>query len=262
MSTARIRILQITDPHLFADSRSTLMGVNTSATLDKVLAKVQSDYQDATCLLVTGDLTQDDSEASYLHLKEKLSKLRAPSYWLRGNHDQPDLMNAISPSSMQKQVILGKWQILLLNTQVDGEVYGYLSEAELKLLDNYLAQEPDKHCLLALHHHPAPINSQWMDSIMLKNPDDLARVLSRHHHVRAIIHGHAHQARDYNFCTLPVMATPSTCVQFAPESDEFLADTRQPGFRVLDLLPDGRIESLIVRISDNPMKVDTKSNGY
>lgn len=262
MSTARIRVIQITDPHLFADSSLTLMGINTSATLDDVLAKIQDDYQDALCLLVTGDLTQDDSEASYQHLKDKLSKLNIPCYWLRGNHDQPDVMNAISPSSMQKQVILGKWQILLLNTQVDGEVFGYLSNTELELLDNYLAQDADKHCLLALHHHPAPINSLWMDSIMLKNPEDLARVLARHNNVSAIIHGHVHQARDYEFCNIPVMATPSTCVQFAPESDKFLADTKQPGFRVLDLFPDGRVKSQIVRTSDKPMRIDLESKGY
>ncbi|ELT94305.1 hypothetical protein CAPTEDRAFT_110119 [Capitella teleta] len=262
MSTARIRVIQITDPHLFADSNSTLMGINTSATLDGVLAKVQDDYQDIECLLVTGDLTQDDSKASYYHLKDKLSALNVPSYWLSGNHDQPDLMNAIHPSAMEKQVLLGEWQILLLNTQVDGEVFGHLSSTELELLEKYLVQEPTKHCLLALHHHPAPINSLWMDSIMLKNPDDLARVLSRHNNVRAIIHGHVHQARDYEFCNIPVMATPSTCVQFAPESDKFLADTRQPGFRVLDLFPDGRIKSQIVRTSDKPMRIDLESKGY
>ncbi|MFK0569707.1 3',5'-cyclic-AMP phosphodiesterase [Endozoicomonas sp.] len=262
MSTARIRVLQITDPHLFADASATLMGINTSATLDAVLAKVHSDFQAIECLLVTGDLTQDDSEASYRHLTEKLSTLKAPGYWLCGNHDQPGLMTAVNPSAMKKQVLLGKWQILLLNTRVDGEVFGYLSDSELALLDSYLAQEPDKHCLLALHHHPAPINSQWMDSSMLKNPDDLALTLSQHSNVRGIIHGHVHQARDYEFCGLPVMATPSTCVQFAPESDEFLADTRQPGFRVLDLMPDGQIESQVIRISDESMKINLESKGY
>ena len=262
MNTARIRVLQITDPHLFADPNSTLMGINTSETLDEVLAKIQSDYQEMACLLVTGDLTQDDSEASYQHLKEKLFQVQAPCYWLRGNHDQPHLMEAVDPSAMQKQVILGDWQIVLLNTQVEGKIHGYLSETELELLETCLRQDPDRHTLLAIHHHPAPINSRWMDQIMLKNPDDLARVIAHHDNIRGIIHGHVHQARKYQFCDLPVMATPSTCVQFAPGSDKFLADTRQPGFRVLDLLPDGQIESHIVRVREEPMKVDIKSNGY
>ncbi|WP_163370041.1 3',5'-cyclic-AMP phosphodiesterase [Endozoicomonas acroporae] len=262
MNTARIRVLQITDPHLFADSGSTLMGVNTSATLDEVLAKIQKDYREPDCLLVTGDLSQDDSAAAYHHLKEKLLKINAPSYWLPGNHDQPHLMAAINPSALQKQIILGNWQIVLLNTQVEGKTHGYLRETELEQLATCLQQEPDKHTLLALHHHPAPINSRWMDQIMLQNPEELARVITGHNTVRGIIHGHVHQARTYQFCDLPVMATPSTCVQFAPESDDFQADTRQPGFRVVGLLPDGQIESSVVRVGDKPMKVDLRSNGY
>lgn len=253
MNTTRIRVVQISDPHLFADSGSALMGVNTSETLDEVLAKIQNDYQEPDCLLVTGDLTQDDSEASYHRLKEKLLKIHAPSYWLQGNHDQPHLMEAVNPSAMQKQIILGNWQIVLLNSQVEGETHGYLSDTELKLLDTCLKKDPDKHTLLALHHHPVPINSRWMDRIMLKNPDDLARVITPHDNVRGIIHGHVHQARKYQFCDLPVMATPSTCVQFVPESDDFQADTKQPGFRVLDLLPDGQIETCVARVSDLPM---------
>ncbi|USE35121.1 3',5'-cyclic-AMP phosphodiesterase [Endozoicomonas sp. SCSIO W0465] len=262
MNTARFRVLQITDPHLFANSGSTLMGINTSVTLDEVLAKIQKDYQELDCLLVTGDLTHDDSEASYRHLKEKLMAIDAPNYWLPGNHDQPHLMEAINPSAMQKQIILGNWQIVLLNTQVAGKIHGYLSETELELLDSCLQQNPDRHTLLAFHHHPAPINSRWMDQIMLENPDDLARIIFRHNNIRGIIHGHVHQARQYRFCDLPVMATPSTCVQFAPGADEFLADTRQPGFRVLDFFPNGQLESHVVRVRQEPMNVDSKSNGY
>lgn len=262
MNNTRIRVLQISDPHLFANPDATLIGVNTSATLDEVLTTIQRDYPNMASLLVTGDLSQDHSQASYGHLQEKLSKIAAPHYWLPGNHDRPDLMAAISPFAMQKRVILGNWQIVMLNTQAEGEVSGFLSTTELQRLDSYLKESPDRHTLLACHHHPAPINSQWMDDIMLQNPDDLAAIIARHQNVKGIIHGHVHQAREYAFCHLPVMATPSTCVQFAPESDVFRVDTRQPGFRVLDLLADGQIETLVVRVGTEPMQVDLAANGY
>ena len=257
-----MRILQITDPHLFANPDATLMGVNTSATLDQVLGILKSDYLDANCLLVTGDLTQDHSAASYRHLKEKLAPLNMPYFWLCGNHDQPALMNEINPTAMEKQVMLGQWQILLLNTQQDGEVFGHLSQIELEFLDRCLSENQHQHSLLAMHHHPAPVNSRWMDQIMLKNTDELTRILARHHNIRGIIHGHVHQARDYQLASLPVMATPSTCVQFAPHSEQFRVDTLQPGFRVLDLLPDGKIATHIVRVSDEPLEIDLSSKGY
>ena len=257
-----MRILQITDPHLFACPNARLMGVNTAATLDQVLGIIISDYLDADCLLVTGDLSQDNSAASYRYLKEKLTLLGMPHFWLCGNHDQSELMEQINPTAMNKQIILQEWQILLLNTQQDGEVFGHLSQAELEYLDRCLLDNHHKHSLLAMHHHPAPINSWWMDQIMLKNSEELAQILARHHNIRGIIHGHTHQARDYRFADLSVMATPSTCVQFAPHSDQFCVDTLQPGFRVLDLHPDGKLDTHVVRVSDEPLKIDGSSKGY
>ncbi|WP_067514418.1 3',5'-cyclic-AMP phosphodiesterase [Endozoicomonas ascidiicola] len=262
MSTKKIQVLQITDTHLFASSHSALMGVDTAATFEAVLKMVKSDFYQAQCVLVTGDLTQDDSADSYHYLKDALSDLPMPNYWLCGNHDREDLMNAISPAAMKKKVELGNWQILLLNSQVPNQVYGHLEESELAFLSKELAQNPDKPTLIALHHHPAPINSQWMDNIMLKNPDEFAAVLNNHKNIKGIIHGHIHQAIDYTFCGIPVMATPSTCVQFAPESNHFQADTQQPGFRVIDLMPDGTIETQVIRICDQPMEIDLRSKGY
>jgi 3',5'-cyclic-AMP phosphodiesterase len=37
------------------------------------------------------------------------------------------------------------------------------------------------------------------------------------------------------------MATPATCAQFVPGSADFAIDDRPPGYRVLELMPDGSI---------------------
>ncbi|NJR64597.1 MAG: 3',5'-cyclic-AMP phosphodiesterase, partial [Leptolyngbyaceae cyanobacterium CRU_2_3] len=43
--------------------------------------------------------------------------------------------------------------------------------------------------------------------------------------------------------------TPSTCVQFSPNSDEFAIDPEgQPGWRLLTLYPDGRYETVVQRV--------------
>ena len=44
------------------------------------------------------------------------------------------------------------------------------------------------------------------------------------------------------------MATPATCIQFKPDSNHFALDTLQPGWREIELHPDGRIETRVKRI--------------
>ncbi len=246
-----IDVLQITDTHLFADPGVTHKGVNTSASLERVLGVIERDHQHAACVLVTGDLSQDETEDSYRRLHDRLSVFDVPCYWLAGNHDLPDLMAAVNPAALRTQVIFANWQIVLLNSRMAGAVFGHLDDTQLQLLATALQQNPDKHTLLALHHHVAPVNSSWMDGSLVQNADELARVLAPHSNVRGIIHGHVHQAREYTFANVPVMATPSTCVQFAPNSDEFLLDTRSPGFRVLKLHDNGEIESNVVRVGES-----------
>ena len=245
-----IKVLQITDTHLLADPGGRHKDVDTAATLERVLAVIERDHQNADCLLVTGDLSQDETQGSYHRLDALLSALGMPCYWLAGNHDRPELMAAVNPAALQTQLMLGNWQILLLNSRVDGEPHGYLDDAQLQMLTTGLQQNPDKHTLLALHHHLVPVDSPWMDCSILRNADQLARVLAPHSNVRGIIHGHVHQAREYTFADLPVLATPSTSVQFAPGSEEFQVDSQMPGFRILKLHDDGRLESEVIRVGE------------
>ncbi len=58
------------------------------------------------------------------------------------------------------------------------------------------------------------------------------------------------------------MASPSTCVQFAPRIDDFQVDEEPPGFRLLALLPDGQIRSEVVRIDEMPQGLEIASSGY
>ena len=61
---------------------------------------------------------------------------------------------------------------------------------------------------------------------------------------------------------LRLLCTPSTCVQFAPGSENFRADDKAPGYRWLELHPDGRIESAVSRVSDFDFEIDLDSGGY
>ena len=83
----------------------------------------------------------------------------------------------ISPA---KRVFIGEqWQILLLDSQVFGVPHGELSEFQLEWLERKLADAPERHTLLLLHHHPLPAGCSWLDQHSLRNAGELDTVLAK-----------------------------------------------------------------------------------
>ena len=60
------RIVQVTDPHLFNDPKSELLGINTQASFSQVLTEIQQQHYAYDLVLATGDLVQDSSDNGYL----------------------------------------------------------------------------------------------------------------------------------------------------------------------------------------------------
>jgi Icc protein len=86
--------------------------------------------------------------------------------------------------------------------------------------------------------------------------------VERYPGVRGVLWGHVHQQLDQYRGDIKLMASPSTCVQFAPGSDNFKADDQAPGYRWLELRSDGTINTGISRVLDAEFTVDLQSGGY
>ncbi|MGA9856119.1 MAG: 3',5'-cyclic-AMP phosphodiesterase [Gammaproteobacteria bacterium] len=241
-----LRLLQITDTHLYAQPEKTLYGVNTWTSLQQVLAAVQRQPK-PHLVLATGDLVHDESPAGYQLLVSMLRTLDTPVAAIAGNHDALGPLHRIAGKNIRIGGMhrLGVWCIVLLNTLVPGETDGHLDADELRLLDSALTQSRGAHVLIALHHHPVAIGCTWLDRIGLNNADEFFEVLDRYQHVRAVVWGHVHQAFESERRGVRLLATPSTCAQFLPGSSDFALDTRPPGLRWLTLHPDGHIDTQI-----------------
>ena len=59
-----------------------------------------------------------------------------------------------------------------------------------------------------------------------------------------------------------MLSTPSTCVQFTPESEDFSVDMIAPGYRWLQLNPDGSIETKVSRVEGIEFEIDLSVKGY
>ncbi len=259
-----IKIVQITDSHLRAEEDGELLGMNTRHSLDAVLDLVRKEQPAPDLVLATGDIAQDGSVAAYQTFREKTAFFQCPIYWFAGNHDNNANMAVATAgsSALEKTCRMGNWQLILLDSSVDNKVYGEIYEPDLTLLDKTLANSQHLHCLVAFHHHPIDIQCKWLDTIGLHNRDALFEILSRYDHVRGILWGHIHQELDRTIDGRRYLATPSTCVQFEPRTEDFSVDKLSPGYRWLELHPDGSIVTAVSRADHIDFEVDYNSKGY
>ena len=243
----KIRLVQLTDTHISVDEDELLAGVNTTGTLLDVIADVKR-QEDADLVLLTGDLAETPSVETYEKLAELLQQVKLPVYCLPGNHDDPQLMQRLLNTGnigTANFLTCGTWSIILLNTYKAGDHGGYLSTTELSCLEAALERSHDKHVLICLHHQPVNIHSVWMDTKALKNSEALFQVLDRHNNVRGIIWGHIHQEFTTTRNGVLLLGSPSTCIQFLPQSDEAVIDTKPPAYRSLTLTENGSIQTRI-----------------
>ena len=261
------RIIQITDPHLFKDTNGELLGINTQASFSQVLSEIQQQQYDYDLVLATGDLVQDNSDEGYLRFRQEVKALNNKMvFWIPGNHDfQPKMFEILKEEtvSAKKHILLGdKWQILLLDSQVQGVPHGQLEAEELDWLKLKLQEHPERYSLVVLHHHLLSTGSAWLDQHNLRNANELAEVLAPFKNVKALLYGHIHQQVDSEWLGYQVMATPSTCMQFKADSNTFALDVAQPGWREIDLYADGHIETRVKRIQQASFLPNMQVEGY
>lgn len=259
-----LRVLQLTDTHLYADPGGRLLGINTLETLHYVIQHFRDHAWPVDLLLATGDLVHDASPAGYARIGELLAGFGVPVFCLPGNHDHPAMMHRHLAGGIvrtDRVIDHGDWRFVMLDTVIEGEEGGQLRAEELLALHEALA-ESDRPTLVCMHHQPVNVGSAWIDTMAIANPDELFDILDRHDQVRGILWGHIHQRFDARRNGVRLMASPSTCVQFTPGQDSFQVDEEPPGFRLLALLPDGTIRTEVLRIQQMPQGLEIASSGY
>lgn len=261
------RLVQITDSHLFADRSTIFDGLNTFETLTDVVNLVAEQQEKIDCLLCTGDLAQDSSVQAYQNFIDAMTPLNAPQLWIPGNHDVRSNMQQVldqDSTNLKRSVQLGNWRVIMLDSSVDGQVYGLLDQKELADLDLELAdsERNSSHVLVCVHHNCMPVEAEWLQQHCLKNSDELFSILDKYSHVKGILYGHIHQEFEQSRNDVKIMATPSTCMQFHPSNNEFTIDNANPGYRWLELSPDGEILSGVERIFAKTYDIDFASTCY
>ncbi|WP_199153433.1 metallophosphoesterase [Chromobacterium sp. ASV23] len=234
-----MKIAQLTDIHLFASPQGRLMGVDTYAALRKVLASVQEQHADAVFL--TGDISQDESEASYRLCAEALAGLGLPVHWIAGNHDKPattarvfaeyDFMHPLDT------LRLGGWTFLGVDCCVAGHDEGRIDDAGLAALRSRLARVDDGPAAVVLHHHPLAVGTPLLDDCMLMDGGRLWAMLAQAERARLAICGHVHGDHRIVRDGRVLEVCPATCFQWIKGTREAAIENRQ-GYRLFRFLRD------------------------
>jgi len=138
-----MKILQLTDCHIFSTPAMTLHGHPTHHHLEKTISYIL-EHEKLACeaVLVTGDISQDGSLASYQLVLKQIERLELPVFYIAGNHDDPDHLAFIFNSSPVvnhiNQLCLDNWRFIAVNTIQPGKDIGWLAAQELARLEQQI----------------------------------------------------------------------------------------------------------------------------
>lgn len=248
-----LRVLHLTDPHLFAAKDGSLRGTVTYESLFRVLRAYQAGDWRADIVVVTGDLIQDDSAAAYRHFRDLLGSLGLPVHCVPGNHDIRDLMqDALNAPPFYYCATLEQddWLIIGIDSCVSERAGGFITDSEFARLDKAIATSAAANVMICLHHPPVALGSKWLDTVGMENGDEALENFAASGKVRLAIFGHVHQDFSTHHAGIDIIATPSTCSQFAAGSEDFAIDDNPPAYRRIELHPDGTHSHELVWVGD------------
>ena len=218
--------LHLSDFHLVEDETASSRAFNAKYilknTVDKILGK-KEDFGNLDGVIITGDISDDGSTASYSDAYDILKELNLPLLAIPGNHDlrQPMMSYFAKDIDIQSSEFFD-WiyetsdtVVIGLDTLVEGQKYGMLRSKSLNLLFKNLSQPNEKNIILAIHHPPINIGIPFMDEIGLKNSSELAECLDAADQPIRILCGHVHGIYQGTLGIHSVVTAPSTCTRFS-----------------------------------------------
>lgn len=242
------KIVQLSDCHLFEDSaKSGYQGINPYKTLECIVDTILQDPElDAGFLvLVTGDISGDDSKQSYQHFYSLIEPLlvRNALRVIPGNHDNnPHYFDMLGRWHLRADmpIEIGDWVIHGLDTRTakPKSAKGEVKMEELHAIAQSIAIRPAKYNLVALHHHPI-VSDSWMDKHELMGSETLLAWLAQQSGIAGLLHGHIHHPLRHILNNgVMIAGAPSTAWQWAM-TQEFGVTNESAGYQVITLNNNG-----------------------
>ncbi|WIB76648.1 metallophosphoesterase [Curtobacterium sp. MCPF17_002] len=269
-----LRVLHLSDTHLTGDGALHQGSVDTTAALERVLARAD-DVPGVGLVVVSGDVSEDGSPESYAAVLERVGgwaeRHGAALVTVPGNHDLREGFRQVlanghvlgeggrplahtleyHPPTVPvwgQSVVAGR-RIVTVDTSVPGAGYGELDDSSLERLRAALAGAPAPHgTVVVLHHPPLPAPTALHDALKLRNPEALADAI-RGSDVRVVLAGHYHHHFAGSLAGVPVLVAPGVANDTdvtGPWSEE--SAHVDAGALVVDVAEDGSVWSTPFRV--------------
>jgi Icc protein len=242
-----MKILQITDPHLYGHASAKLRGVETDSTLRNVLD--DAFMRGPGLRGDPGDRRSRAGRSGRLfalsqHLRQ-LPQARSvhSGQSRRAGSDAPRRSRG-PPFQYCGTYRAAGWQFIMLDSYDAGHAGGRLSRRSSSASTVRSANRRE-HAMVCLHHHPVAMGSRWLDGVGLANPDDFWRIIDAHPHVRAVTWGHVHQELRRRARQRALVCHPFDRRAVLAEERAIRRRLSAAGVPPFALHPDGRIETTV-----------------
>lgn len=235
MCATPLRIVQLSDSHLPADPNTPYRRENASANLARVWENARAWAPDL--VLLTGDLSEDASEASYERMV-RIVDAEVPILALPGNHDDRERMKKRFPRGPWSGPLAweaGNWLIVMTDSTVPGRVEGRFSDQAIEEIEAVLSGSDKEHVLLALHHQPVPVEAPWIDRYPLTDPERFLELVDGEPRVRCVLWGHIHHHFALERNGVLFLGGPSTAANSLPRAGRFDPDPAGPSCHRIEL---------------------------
>ena len=241
-----MRIVQLSDAHIVPAARQPVHGQDTLERLRAAMDAVNRLSPAPDLVVMTGDQSNDGSEASYLMLKNTLANLRFPCHMAMGNHDYRPVFRRImledsGADSAPYYYSLDRCglRIIVLDTLDEGEVSGRLDADQLDWLEQELSSGLAS--IICMHHPPVPVGVAWMDELILRDNERFLQICGAAASLRLILCGHVHHDFRMELDHTTVLTAPSVGLQFRkdpvikPDGTCVIATDEPAAFRIVDV---------------------------
>jgi 3',5'-cyclic AMP phosphodiesterase CpdA len=222
------RVLHLSDTHVSRTGPDG-DGVDGLAALNQLLYDTRR-VPGLDVVIVSGDIADDGSKEGCLAVRSAVGAFAAereiPHIYCTGNHDRREGFTAalgwghLGPDGSQlgRAADLGGpiaavshvngLRVITLDSLVPGKTHGVLGDDQLDWLATELSTPAPAGSLVVLHHPPISVDAvPYMKSVVLQQPEDLARVLAGTD-VQAVLCGHLHHQLAGSVGEKPVWVTP------------------------------------------------------
>ncbi len=252
-----MRFVHITDTHIGPTPDYRLHEQRPLATLETLVQRINGLPFQPDFILHNGDVVDTPEESAYELARPVLAKLKAPVYYVMGNHDRPNPM---------LRVLLGKTASVNrfdYFTEIDGlglavfdtrgpvDPAGTLTPEQFAAL-RALCKPSGPPLIIAIHHQPVQLDSAWLDDPWtngLSMPMDCAEAFRQtiapaRDRIRGVFFGHVHRGYQVVQDGILYCSAPSAVIQFQswPSQPAAIpADDELPGFGVVTVTPTSTI---------------------